>query len=134
MKMTTKFIAKGWIKFSEEDSWENGCLPETAISFSGDEYFEADNLEKLIDRRGEFIGQEDRCNYLLDSCDEAGRLDIQQYETAEGLPATEKEIDDWKAGKKKLWLAVYSFYIEKHAIEHVSLMASVGNPSQYARS
>ena len=69
---------------------------------------------------------------MLDSCDEASRLDIQVYECEDGSPASEFEVQEWKEGKRKLWLATYTFNLLK--VEKFVVSRAVKNPKIYAES
>lgn len=119
--MNTVFEADGWMKFSEEDIFSDGCQPETATHNSGNERFTADLLSSLIDKLKAFTGCQEDENLLINSCEEIGRLDIQVMEDGEGTAATPQQIERWKAGKERLWLACYTFQIEAVEREPVDL-------------
>lgn len=124
-----KFAAMGWIKHSEEDDFVTGCEGK-AIMDGGHETFNAATLDELIKQCAHFVGQTDLKNCLLDSCEEAGRLDIQVYEDAEGMPASEDAINKWKDGKYKIWLATYTFNLLK--VERVVISYNVADKKLYA--
>ena len=119
--MKTQYETTGWFKDAEEDIYEDGCQLDTGFCFSGNETFKADTIPELIEQLMSFVGCNDRESVLIDSCDEAGRIDIQTMETEEGYPATESDLATWKQGRKRLWLACYSFHVEKVIRETVSL-------------
>lgn len=109
----------GWLKLAEEDNWENGC-DGSATQFSGSDRFTAETLPELLDRLKGFSGGEDS-GVLLNSCGEEGRIDIQVYENAEGIPASQSEMDRFKKGECRVWLATYSFYVEEVSRQSVRL-------------
>ena len=125
-----KYIAMGWIRHTEEDIYNDGCQPQTSATSGGHDTFNAPTLDALIKQCAAFEGQQDLKNCLLDSCEEAGRLDVQVYEDAEGVAADERDFERWKEGKQKLWLVTYTFNLLK--AEKVVLSRNVEDPSLYA--
>lgn len=116
------YQTKGCLKYSEEDVFASGCIPEISSTIFTRETLKEDTLEKLIKTCAQNVGCEDESNILKDSCDEKGRLDIQVLEDAEGEPATESQIAAWKVGKCRLWAATYTFYITSIIEDKVSLI------------
>lgn len=110
--MKTAYQANGWIKHTEEDTWENGCLSASGNLFSGNDVFKADTVEALVKQLKAFTGCDDDQNLLLNSCDTLGRLDIQTMEDANGTVASEADIEAFKKSEKRLWLCCYTFNIE----------------------
>ena len=106
------FEANGWRTIGEVDVHEEGCTPGTDICNTGSDRFKADSIEGLISKLMEFAGAGDAGAVLRDSCDEEGRVDIQVYETATG-PASDHDVDEWKAGRITLWLVTYTFQVEE---------------------
>lgn len=111
--MKTQYEVRGWTKTTEEDNWEKGCLPNSGSCLSGHDQFEAKTVEHLITYLMQFVGTDDRGCVTLDACDEAGRIDIQIMENAEGHHASRPELEAFKKGKCRLWLADYTFQVEK---------------------
>lgn len=105
------------IKNSEVDSWENGCMPETAETEFIDSYDREatfKNPADCIDWIKEFTGVKAAGAFLLDSCDEIGRIDVQYAAiTRTGKQAREEDIDKWKDGKRIMYFVDCSFYIEE---------------------
>jgi len=110
--MKTQFEVRGWIKFAEEDIFSEGCLPNTAIHDSGNDFFKADSSPEIVEKLKQFANG-DNDSVMIDSCEEPGRIDISVMEDANGDKASEKELSLWKEGKKRLWNAIYSFQVEK---------------------
>ena len=118
--MKTQYEINGYIKHAEEDSWENGCDPTSGNSFFGDTQFKADSIEKLITYLCQHCGAE-RDAVTLDACEEPGRIDIQVMENGEGYHASNPEMESFRKGNCRLWLADYSFQVEKVTRETISL-------------
>jgi hypothetical protein len=126
--MAKRFETGRGVKMAEEDSWEHGCVIGTESSSNYDETFEADSLDKLlVQLKDHFDVTMDAI--LLDSCDEAGRIDIQRIETGDSDVPSAVELCAWKQGKLKLWAATYTYYVEvvnRHAAALVPIMKFEG--------
>jgi len=102
------------LKFGEEDNFKEGCLPETGFSHDVDISFKAEIQEELIQKICDFLGiDNNKENYLINSCDEKGRIDFQLMEDRDSIPASNIQIDNWKQGNMKLYYVCYSAYIEE---------------------
>ena len=113
------FIVRGFFKQADEDVWNDGCQLGTGMCFeSGHPTWSSETLEGIVKELMDFLCVEDKDAVLLDACEEIGRIDIQRTENAEGYDPSENEIEKWKKGECKMWLADYSFRLEK--IETVS--------------
>jgi hypothetical protein len=119
--MKTQYEVRGWIKNTEEDNWEKGCDPDSGSCFAGDDQFEANTVEELVNHLMQFAGTDDREAVTLDACEEAGRVDIQVIENADGYHASKPELEAFKKGKCRLWLADYTFQVEEVTREEVEL-------------
>lgn len=107
------FIANGYLKFREEDVWEDGCQPDTAETSFETEVFKGSTLEGLINKLRTEFEIESKEDVLLDSCGDKGRLDIQRMEDCDGNIASLRQIDRWKRGNQQLWACTYIFNIEE---------------------
>jgi len=117
------FEVKSWHKFTEEDTWDEGCILNTAHMTEGWHTFkEEQTVENIIDKLMGFVGVTNREDVLLNSCDEPGRIDIQITENLLGQKASENEIKEWKKGKMRLWAACYTFYIEEVTRKTITLV------------
>ena len=118
--MNTYYQASGWVKFYEEDIYQEGCIPHTGGMIDGREIFKSETMQGLIDGLLSFTGG-DRQSMELDSCDEAGRIDISVMEDDNGYTATSRQIEEWKEGQIRLWDCIYTFQVEKITAEAVIL-------------
>lgn len=118
--MKTTYETGKALKFAEQDVFNEGCLPNTGSSYEVDLTFEADTLAELLEKIKDFydVGTDD---LSLDSCDEEGRLDIQVMETEDGGKASEREFALWEQGQTKLYLACYTYQVDKVTREPVKL-------------
>jgi len=110
---TKTYVVRGWSKWAEEDIYSDGCQPNSTIDCDGRDSFNSDNLDDLVKKLMAFVGTDNKEDVLLNSCDEIGRVDIKQMENDEGYSATEGQVESWKEGNTKLWLACYTFHIEE---------------------
>lgn len=113
------YRADGFFKMSEEDIYEEGCIPNSGSCFSSHEIFRSHNLNSLLDTIASFVGAE-RKDIELNACDEPGRVDIWMMENEMGYPATKAEIEAWKEGKTRLWDSIYSFQIYEYDAKPVN--------------
>ena len=116
------FEAIGFSKYTEEDSYENGCNPKTNRSWSDRNMrFTGETLDDLIQSLMAFVGTDDKESVSLDACDNMGRVDIQVLETDEGYNASKRDIELWKEKKERLWLCNYTFQVEQVERRTISL-------------
>lgn len=118
--MKNYYQAQGWVKFYEEDVYEEGCLPHTGGIVDGVELFRSATIDGLLKQFLEFTNGDSSC-MELNSCDEAGRVDISIMENADGCKAESWEIESWKEGDIQLWDCIYTFHVEKISAESVNL-------------
>lgn len=110
---TVKWEVDGWLKHAEEDSHEEGCLPDTGTSFTGRDHFEGKTLHELVDQLWAFVPfKRDDDAIDFDCCEDAGRIDIQGMEDVDGNEPSDQDFVEWRAGRMKLWAVTYSFQVE----------------------
>lgn len=107
------YIIDSFLKHAEQDDWEQGCLPETAQVSDCDIVLKADTIEALVTRCMCFVGCNNPSQVILNACGEAGRIDIQVYESSEGLPCTPHHLDLWRDGEATVWLVTYTGYLQE---------------------
>lgn len=102
IKSSTVFCYRA--KDSYKDGEEiNGASSSFSLSLTG-----KDANEYIVDLLNYFDAQPDAL--LINACGEAGRIDLQRMENAEGSPASSADLQNWRDGKLDLWSAIYSFY------------------------
>ena len=104
------YFVNGLLKFAEEDSYQSGRVVGTAVSDCINATFTGKTLAVLLEDLKIFTGCDD---ILLNSCNEQGRIDLQGYETADGSPALESDMQLWEDGKMKLYAVTYTAYMYK---------------------
>ena len=110
------YFVNGLLKFSEEDSYQNGCVAGTAVSDCINTTFTGKTLAALLEDLKIFTGCDD---ILINSCDEQGRVDLQGYETADCETASETDMQLWRDGKKKLYAVTYTALIYKAELSNL---------------
>lgn len=108
-------------KLVEEDSYENGCIPDTAKSWTLHTRFSSTTVRGLLNEICKLHGA-DVNDVELNSCGEDGRIDVAVMEDAYGNRATERDLDVWKEGRRKLYSCIYTYYIHKVEREVVRLV------------
>jgi len=125
------YCAQGWLKFAEEDVFRSGCQPGSELVTGGPDGFKGETADDVIAECMRFAGTTDPKSVLLDSCDEIGRLDIQVMENEDGTPAGPYELRQWRLGRGRLWLCVYTFTVVRRA-ERLVTLRWIPTSSQYA--
>lgn len=110
------FTISGFLKMSELDTYENGCIGSVTDCFI-DMPIKCATVEDVKKEILSFVGaQADAME--CDACEEIGRIDVCRTECEDGTEPSEAEIAEWKAGKLPLYYAVYTCYL--HQSEPVS--------------
>lgn len=110
-------------KLVEVDDYEKGCTDKPQTIIFDKINITAANLKELLEKIGKAY-----CLDLSDGIelheheDDYSEIFVEynRLENAEGYEASDSEIADWKSNKVILYLAEYSFLIEKHAILNIS--------------
>ena len=131
---STTYRLYGFLKHSEIFSLEEGCPSDTANSQFIEYTIAADCIAGIIEQASEFIysygitGATD--NIQVNACDEPGRIDFTIMEDAEGIQASEFDLQQWRKGAKELYCCTYSanvlkvqsdFLIDSSVLESVTL-------------
>lgn len=112
------YIIRDLHKFTEQDVWADGCQPDTGRAYDIGVSFEGTTVDEVIRKARDFVGCDDG-SIERDACDEPGRVDFAVTESDNGIPLSERERQQWKAGEIRAWYAVYSGFVE--SVERVSL-------------
>jgi hypothetical protein len=108
----TQYQINGFLKFSEEDNYLEGCDPHTTQTFEVNVPFRGDSADEVIKAAAEFLGIEED-GIERNACDEKGRVDFAGMETNDSFSPSKDQIAAWKIGKLRLWYAVYTAHVEK---------------------
>lgn len=100
------------LKRIEEDTWETGCLPETAQEFQLSIPIRGASIAEVTQQIAAFTGcTEDQLE--IDAAEDPGRIDAQVLETDQVDPMSAAYRTRWRNGQIKGYLATYSFYFEQ---------------------
>ena len=109
-------------KLIERDNFENGCLFNTARSWSLDVEIKGKDKDAFIANLLEFCGC-DGSALTIDPCDDdPSRIDVQTTENDDGRPPTESQLTAWKAGRIDLWAVTYTAYVKEVTRRPVNLL------------
>lgn len=116
--METKFLIDGFSAVTEEDIFEKGCIGHMSHT-TYDVTVEAENVDHL---RGKLMAEfgVSADNIEFDACDEVGRVDVQRYENDMGDKASDAEMERWKKGEERIWLATYTGYCYRQTLERLT--------------
>ncbi|WAW10015.1 hypothetical protein NB640_12485 [Oxalobacter vibrioformis] len=121
------YVIDGINKTAEQDDFEQGCILSSGYSTYIAQSFYGNTPREAIEQFMDFVGldpssDEDCQSVLINACDETGRVDIQVHETPEGCRPDSEHLEEWKAGKERLWLCDYSGYLYQQAKTPVDLV------------
>lgn len=120
--MSTYYKIQGLHKFTEEDIYDEGCIPESSSAQSVEVTFKGENSDSVIQQFCDFLGvNNDSESVEKNACEEKGRVDIALMENGEGYQATPSQLAKWKNNNCRLWYAVYTGYVVKIIEEEVEL-------------
>lgn len=106
----TYYEVKHLIKLAEEDVYQEGCIPNSAIGVDVEVSFQNESLDGLINEIKEFVGSVQE-GVRIDTIEE-GRIDFQVNEREDGLPADENDIQAWKEGRRRIWDVDYIAHVD----------------------
>lgn len=112
----------GLLKFSEEDSFEEGCLPDTSQMSEVDILWTGSTPQDVINQVMEFLGV-NKDSVELNACEDIGRVDFAIIENADGYSLYDFpiQVEKWKAGKQKAYYCVYTGQVVEYTESPVNL-------------
>jgi len=120
--VNTRFEVVGWMKYAEEDIFEDGCQLNSTTTAFGDDRWSAPTVSNLVEQLRAFVPfTSDGDAMQLDACEELGRIDISGMETIDGNEPTVSQLEDWKRGEYRLWYVTYTFQVERVTRETIAL-------------
>lgn len=121
--MATRFEISGCLKHAEEDVFADGCIPPGSVT-AIDVTFQGSTAEECVKAFRDFVGPVDDGDVELDACEEDGRVDVQIMETDDGIAADDDDVEEWKAGRLRLWLCTYTAIVERVTRERIAIGAA----------
>ena len=125
MKMKTetiesneKIYVKSYAAFTTEDVFDRGEVGLTRCAWSSRDN-RIEGVFNTIEDALKAVCEANFFDYVHANChnvgrdmpEEAGRFDISVMVDAENCEATEHDIEEWKAGRKRLWACQISIYL-----------------------
>ena len=125
MKMKTetiesneKIYVKSYAAYTTEDVFDRGEVGLTRCAWSSRDN-RIEGVFNTIEDALEAVCRENFFNYIPANChnvgrdmpEEAGRFDISVMVDADNCEATKSDIEEWKAGRKRLWACQISVYL-----------------------
>jgi hypothetical protein len=109
-------------KTAEEDSYENGTVDGTFVcTMSQTDNIVAPTLVKLIYRIGNAFGLDTDDVFIPGEDDEpVTHIGFNRLEDVDGNEPTESQMEGFKRGEVKLYLADYTFAIEKRIEDQIT--------------
>lgn len=118
MKANERIYVRSYVAYTTEDVFNQGETGRTCVAWtSGDNPVEGrftaiEDALKAVCEANCFDYVPANClNFGKDVPEEAGRFDISVMVDADNCEATRAEIEEWKAGRKRLWSCIVSVYL-----------------------
>lgn len=118
MKDNERIYIKSYLAFTTEDVFNNGEVGDTFCAWTSSDNpvkgrFTAieDALKAVCDANCFDYCANSWYNIGIDLPDETGRFDFSVLVDADNCEATHSEIEEWKAGRKRLWNCNMSVYL-----------------------
>lgn len=108
-----RYEVQGWYAYVEQDHYETGCDSASYLTKAGSDRFTGKTLAECIEACREFAcAEKEEISYDL-ADEDPGRFDMQVMETDLGTRADEHDLARWREGACRLWLATYTFYVQR---------------------
>lgn len=118
MNSNEQIYIKSYIAYTTEDVFDRGEVGLTRCAWSSRD----NRIEGVFNTIEDALEEVCRANcfdYVPANCqnvgrdipEEAGRFDISVMVDADNCEATEYDIEEWKAGRKRLWACQISVYL-----------------------
>lgn len=97
-------------KSAEKDDFEEGIIGGESVTISENRLGTFESIDKALEHLNKkYDFPKDIGNYFAF---EEGRITTNRMEDADGAEASKSELEDWKKGKKDLWLADFDIWLE----------------------
>ena len=123
-----KYVCSYVEKEAQEDDYQEGLVSETSVlTVSESQDIEAPTLGELIQKLGKYYCLDiDTVYFPADADTHTDRFCYNRMEDAEGDTPSEEMEEQWKQGQVKLYLAEFTFFIEKREMVAVKEFATAG--------
>lgn len=118
MNSNEQIYIKSYIAYTTEDVFDRGEVGLTRCAWSSRDN-RIEGVFNTIEDALEAVCRANCFNYIPVNChnvgrdipEEAGRFDISVMVDADNCEATEHDIEEWKAGRRRLWSCQISVYL-----------------------
>ena len=118
MNSNEKIYVKSYAAYTTEDVFDRGEVGLTRCAWSSRDN-RIEGVFNTIEDALEAVCEANCFEYVPANCqnvgrdipEEAGRFDISVMVDADNCEATEYDIEEWKAGRKRLWACQISIYL-----------------------
>ena len=118
MNSNEKIYVKSYAAYTTEDVFDRGEVGLTRCAWSSRDN-RIEGVFNTIEDALEAVCEANCFEYVPANCqnvgrdipEEAGRFDISVMVDADNCEATEYDIEEWKAGRKRLWSCQISVYL-----------------------
>ena len=118
MNPNEKIYVKYYAAYTTEDIFDRGEVGLTRCAWSSRDN-RIEGVFNTVEDALEAVCRENCFDYVPANChnvgrdipEEAGRFDISIMVDADNCEATEHDIEEWKAGRKRLWSCQISVYL-----------------------
>lgn len=118
MNANERIYVRSYTAYTTEDIFDQGEVGKTNIAWSSEDnpikgrFATIEDALKAVCEANCFDYVPANClNFGKDMPEEAGRFDISVMVDADNCEATRSEIEEWKAGRKRLWACQVSVYL-----------------------
>lgn len=126
--MNKIFAAIAIQKNAEEDNYERGCSGNSRCVMSDKINLTANSFAELVDLCFSQYGIEKQPININQDHEEVGvqYFMVSQSETDNSYIPSEMELESWRKGNLKLWLADYTFFVEVRTVKFLEKEDLVG--------
>ena len=100
----------GLLKLYDEDTFENGAIPDSGGSMEVDLSFKGKTEDEVIQKCAEYLDAEDGIE--RNACGEDGRVDFSLMEDSNSSRLSKTQYELWKKGKIKAYGVQYIAQVE----------------------
>ena len=118
LKANEKIYIKSYISYTIEDSFGKGEIGNTYCAWTSRDNPVSGRFDTIEDAL-KAVCDENCFDYVPANChnvgrdipEEAGRFDISVMVDADNYEATKQDVEEWKAGRKRLWSCQIVVYL-----------------------
>jgi len=106
----------------EDDSYENGIDPTSRRCLLNERVnIEAESFGELVQKLGDYLGMTIDDLFINEEQEFIEWFGFNRLENADSDEPTEREMDEFRAGKRDLYAADYTFHVEKREVSAIAV-------------